>query len=185
MVSAEQCISQCRAWVEQFIQARSICPFAAKVIATGVLSYRCLESADNHDVLTELITMIQSMQTTNEPETTLVILPAWQDDFDDFLILTDIARSLISEYALEADYQLANFHPDYLFDNEARASASHFTNRSPWPMIHILRQASISEALEHYPDPETIPARNITKMQSIGAPALQQQLSAFQNLEHK
>ena len=82
---------------------------------------------------------------------------------------------------MTAEFQFANFHPDYLFENEALDSASHFTNRSPWPMLHILRQSSISKALQHYPEPETIPERNIALMHKLGKTALAKQLKRIQN----
>lgn len=179
MPSPEQCIEQCRTWVETFIQAHNVCPFAGRVIAEGQLTYHCLQSTDVADCLTEVLLMIRDMQQNQAPETSLVILPAWQDDYDGFLALCDVARVMLADYSLDTEFQFASFHPAYLFAEEPAESASHYTNRSPWPILHVLRQSSISEALAHYPDPEGIPGRNIKLMQKLGKTALAAQLQAI------
>jgi len=75
---------------------------------------------------------------------------------------------LIEELGLDGTIQLASFHPQYLFDGEAENSASHYSNRSPYPVIHFLREEMLSEALEEFPNPEQIPQRNISTLEKIG-----------------
>ena len=181
MTTAERCIGQCQQWVESFIRHHSICPFADRVIREKQLEYRCLADQDLESALTELFMILGDMRTSPSPETMIVILPAWQEDFDDFLRLTELARALLDEYELGATFQFANFHPDYLFADEALDSSSHYTNRAPWPILHILRQDSISKALAHYPEPEKIPERNIELMQAIGKESLQANLAKIMN----
>ncbi|MBT8448191.1 MAG: DUF1415 domain-containing protein [Gammaproteobacteria bacterium] len=182
MLDTECCISQSRRWVEGFIQKRNICPFATKVITEQQLAYRCFDNNDVEYCLTEIFVLLRKMQEQASPETMLIILPAWQEDFDGFLEVCEIARELLAAHELQNEFQFATFHPKYLFQNEAPDSPSHYTNRSPWPMLHIIRQSSISNALRHYPDPESIPDKNIKTMHRLGSDYLRQQLLRIQSV---
>ena len=94
-------------------------------------------------------------------ETTFIILPENFDDFNDYLDLIDLCQLLLEEEGKEGVYQIASFHQHYQFDGTTVNDAANYTNRSIYPMIHILREASISYALKNFPDPESIPQRNI------------------------
>ncbi len=89
-----------------------------------------------------------------------------------------IANALIEKQGYEGIYQLASFHPDYCFEGVEQDDASNYTNRSPYPMLHLIREASLEKVLAHYPDPEKIPVRNIAYTQEMGQASLQHLLDS-------
>jgi hypothetical protein len=94
-------------------------------------------------------------------ETTFLIFPASFQQFDEYLKMFSLAEKKLVQQGYEGIYQLASFHPLYLFADSSHQDAANYTNRSVYPMLHLLREESISKALEHYQEPESIPARNI------------------------
>jgi hypothetical protein len=106
-------------------------------------------------------------------ETTLLILPEGCTQFNDFLDLTAMAEQLLIDQGYEGVYQLASFHPDYCFAGEDENDPANYTNRSPYPMLHIIREASIEQALKTYPNPELIPERNIELTRKLGLEKIQ------------
>jgi len=183
MISDDQILTACQQWVEQFIVQHSICPFARPVVESQQLGYKLISATDTEQSLIEVMGQIQQLQVNEEPETLLMILPAWKNDFNGFLNVLDIANVLLDEHDLKSTFQLASFHPEYLFEGEPEQDCSHYTNRSPWPMIHIIRQQSISNALKSFANPERIPERNIDLMNQLGKAHLKTQLEQLQGLK--
>ena len=122
-------------------------------------------------------------------ETTLLIFPPASEhspllasdaidsqNFDDFLLVTEEANWQLAKLGYEGIYQLASFHPQYLFAGESPESPSHYTNRSPFPMLHIIRESSIDRALKTFKQPESIPEVNITRANTLGSHYFQKQL---------
>jgi uncharacterized protein len=98
----------------------------------------------------------------------LLIYPSYLNDFNDYLDFVYLAETLMSQQGYDGIYQLATFHPDYCFQGVASDDVSNFTNRSPFTMLHILRESSIEKAIAHYGNTEKIPANNIATMQRLG-----------------
>jgi hypothetical protein len=117
-----------------------------------------------------LIQACEQLDADAETETTLLILPTGWDDFDDYLDLLAIAEQLLIEQHYEGIYQLASFHPDYRFETDlaGEEDPANYTNRSPYPMLHIIRETSIDRAVANHPDPDNIPVRNITLTRELG-----------------
>ena len=159
-----------RAWLESFIVELNLCPFARPVIASDGLRIAIYESKDIDQLHRAFLTELDLIQQSTEQEiaTTLLVMPNALTDFDDYLMFIDNAEALIEELDLDGTIQLASFHPEYLFDGEAEDSASHFSNRSPYPVIHFLREEMLTDALEEFPNPEQIPLRNISTLEKIG-----------------
>ena len=103
-----------------------------------------------------------------ELETTLIIFPHFLLDFQDFLEALDTAEGLIAMQELDGIFQLASFHPDYQFAGTSIDDVENFTNRSPFPMWHILRENSVAAAIENYGNTEEIPKNNIKKLKKLG-----------------
>jgi hypothetical protein len=165
-------------WLTSFIIAYNICPFAKQVHDNGRIRYRVEEKANLEHCLETLIAECQHLDNTAECETTLLILPNACADFDDFLDLLAIAEQLLQDQGYEGIYQLASFHPDYCFADSATDDAANYTNRSPYPMLHIIREASLEQALRGYEHPEQIPERNIELTRKMGLQKLQSLLDA-------
>jgi hypothetical protein len=159
-----------RDWLQTFIVELNLCPFARPVVASDRLRIEICESEDldqlHRAFLIELDLIQQSL--ASEVATTLLVMPNALSSFDEYLMFIDNAEALIEELGLDGTIQLASFHPEYLFDGEAEDSASHFSNRSPYPVIHFLREEMLSDALEEFPNPEQIPQRNISTLEKIG-----------------
>ena len=94
-------------------------------------------------------------------ETVIVIYPTGLESFFDYLDFLETANELLIEEGYEGTYQLASFHPDYCFDEVKQDDPSNYTNRSPYPILHILREASLERVLQSYKEPESIPENNI------------------------
>tara|TARA_B110000196_G_scaffold202846_1_gene173759 strand:- start:370 stop:708 length:339 start_codon:yes stop_codon:yes gene_type:complete len=97
-------------------------------------------------------------------------------DFEDFLDLVDLANALLVAQGFEGKYQIANFHPDYVFADSDETDAANYTNRAPFPTLHLIREASMSEALDSYNEPESIPEHNINLARRKGIDFWQQLL---------
>ena len=174
----QQIINATQNWLTSFIIAYNICPFAKQVHDAGGIRYRVLSSQQPEFCLTELIAECRHLDTEPATETTLLILTKACDRFDDFLDLTAIAEQLLIDQGYEGVYQLASFHPDYCFADAGENDPANYTNRSPYPMWHIIREASIEQALQAYPNPELIPQRNIELTRKLGLEKMRALLGA-------
>lgn len=154
-------IEQTRHWVQQLIVKYNICPFARREVERKSVRYVVADQRKPQAVLQQLLDEAKHLDTAPKTETTLLILPSGFEGFYDFLNLVDIADALLIEEGYEGVYQLAHFHPDYCFEGEPQDDPANYTNRAPYPTLHLLREASIEEALKNYHDPESIPERNI------------------------
>lgn len=157
----QEIISATQNWVKNVIMKYNLCPFARKEVERGSIRYTLTEATKRKQVLTELIKECQFLDQHPDTETTLFILPRGVEGFYDYLTLLDSANDTLFEHDYEGIYQLASFHPDYCFEDEAQDSPANYTNRSPYPTLHIIRESSMEQALAQYDDPESIPERNI------------------------
>lgn len=157
-------------WLSSFIIAHNICPFARRERERNSIRYQVTDTENLEKVLALLIQECEYLDTHAETETTLLILPTGFNNFDDYLDLAAIAEQLLIEQHYEGIYQLASFHPAYRFETDLTAGEdpANYTNRSPYPMLHIIRESSIDRAVANYPDPENIPARNIKLTRELG-----------------
>jgi hypothetical protein len=119
------------------------------------------------------------------PETSLFVLSAGLNDFGDFLDLLESAQDDLEEAGLIEQLQLASFHPDYRFADVPMDDPANYTNRSPRPMFHLIRQDSLSAALAGYPDPEQIPVRNIARLRELGATGIRSLLDGDVASDHQ
>ncbi|BBO26834.1 MAG: DUF1415 domain-containing protein [Pseudomonadota bacterium] len=171
-------------WLDTMVIAHNFCPFASYVRNNNQIRYAECESADMADALTMLQNECELLDNNPTIATTLLILPTGWAEFDDFLLLIDMAQQCIEHWDYSGTYQLATFHPDYLFDGEDPQSASHYTNRAPHPVLHIIREKDVTEALKHYDAPQDIPEVNIAKAEALGCPHLAAQLAACKSEEY-
>ncbi|MGZ9897958.1 DUF1415 domain-containing protein [Shewanella gaetbuli] len=161
MSDQHPCIEESENWVKQVIMKYNICPFARREVERNSIRYTHTEATKFKQVLKAFVAECQYLDNNQHVETTLFILPRGFEDFYTYLDFVDAANDKLAELDYEGVYQLASFHPDYCFEGEDQDSAANYTNRSPYPTIHIIREASMEAALAHYDEPETIPERNI------------------------
>ena len=165
-------------WLTAFIIAHNICPFARHVHESDRIRYQVVDSLNPEHCLEALIGECRHLDAEPATETTLLILSAACVEFDDFLDLVAIADQLLIDQGYEGVYQLASFHPDYCFADSKQDDAANYTNRSPYPMLHIIREASIEHALQTYENPELIPERNIELTRQLGLKKIRALLAA-------
>ena len=163
-------LEETAAWVQNFVVALNICPFAGTVVEQQRIRYQLSSARDidilYQDFLTELLFLHDS--DPQQVETTLLVHPYVLEDFYLYLDFVDQAEQAIREAGLEGDFQIASFHPDYQFEGEAPANVTNYTNRSPYPMLHILREDSVSYAVDNHPNVDGIPIRNMEKLKELG-----------------
>jgi len=157
-------------WVKNVVVKYNICPFAKKELDRGSIRYCEENAADMEVVLERLIKECQLLDEDQSIETTLLILDGACKDFESFLDLVYLANHLLEMNKYEGIYQLAHFHPHYCFEGDDSEDASNYTNRSPYPTLHIIRETSMEFAIENHPDVDSIPERNIAFLNKKGAP---------------
>lgn len=156
------------AWLNSFIISYEICPFAQRERDRDSIRYRLIEGDDLAMALEALIAECRLLDDHADIETTLIIFADALAQFDDFLDFLAMAEQLLIDQGYEGIYQLASFHPDYCFADSDDNDAANYTNRSPYPMLHLIREVSIEKALRHYADPDAIPERNIALTRQMG-----------------
>jgi hypothetical protein len=164
-------VAQVRRWVELLVVGEGLCPFAAKPMREGQVRITASEATDAEGVFRDFLAEVEHLLAVDASvvETTLLATPYALADFAGYLDLLGRMESALEELELESVLQLASFHPDYRFEGEPEDDASHYTNRSPYPVFHLIRQSSIDRALQDWPgDPEEIPRRNQRRMRELG-----------------
>ncbi len=179
MPHPDQPLKAMQAWVETWVIGQNLCPFARPSVEKGGLCLRLSSGADAETRLLELMQLIRDMNNRPEKESALLILPQLTD-FDVFLDELALAEALLEAENLSDYWQLASFHPDYLFEGEAVDDASHYTNRAPYPAWHLLREAVMSQATAGIQDPLAIPERNMRRMRTLGVDKIRQILAELQ-----
>ena len=170
-------IKATRYWLEHTVIGFNFCPFAKREFVRQSIRYWVSDADKIEQALEDLLTSISELEQDASIETTLVILPKGFADFEDYLDLLDMANELLAMQELEGVFQLASFHPDYCFEGQLKHDPANYTNRSPYPMLHLLREASIEMALEFVDDPDSIPERNVELAREKGAEVFQAILS--------
>jgi len=176
-------IQHTKQWLEEIIVGLNFCPFAKKELVNNTIHYHVSNQTKLQNALLEIIEQCVYIQTHSELETSLLIYPSSFKNFNQYLDLVDYANDLIVEQGFEGVFQLASFHPDYCFADSDFDDAANFTNRSPYPTIHIIREASMTKILQVYKDPQQIPEDNITLAQYKGADFFKNTLLNIKNSE--
>ncbi len=180
-ITNERAIARVRAWIERFVVDLNLCPFARPVVSTDALRIVACESASPEAIATLLITEFDLLSQSSESDiaTSVLVFPEGLEDFDDYLGFLDDAQTLLEELGLGGEIQIASFHPDYRFEGEPVDAVSHFTNRAPYPLIHLLRETLVTNALDAYPNPERIPERNIQTLERLGLAGIESLLNSL------
>lgn len=155
-------------WIDEVIIAENFCPFAKVPRAANKVELRICEATKVDTILSVIIDECKKLDAKPNIETSLIACTHSLSDFEDYLDTLDMAVQLLDELDYTGIYQLASFHPDYLFAGEEPACPSHYTNRAPFPIFHIIREDSITKALSFVDDPDAIPERNIEHARELG-----------------
>lgn len=163
-------VSAVESWLEKAVIGLNLCPFARAVHVRKQIRYTVTEATDAAqliEALTRELTYLHACD-PQETDTTLIIHPWVLEDFSDYNEFLDIADVILAGMGLEGEIQIASFHPDYQFSGTQRDDVSNYTNRSPYPVLHLLREESIARAVASVPDTDAIYKRNIATLRELG-----------------
>lgn len=158
-----------RTWLEEVVIGLNLCPFAAKPQRQKLIRIEITTATTHSELLAHLLQELTLLSSTpaHTLETTLLVLPHMLADFYEYNDFLDDAERLLRKKGFEGELQIASFHPDYCFADTQPEDAENLTNRSPYPILHLLREDSIEDALSKYTDPDSIPETNIERMKSL------------------
>ncbi len=167
-------------WLEQVVIGLHLCPFAAEPQRNRQIRIGVSSARDSGELLLELQRELRHLAqlTSQELETTLLVVPGMLEDFDSYNDFLELADLVLEQFGWEGEFQVASFHPHYCFADVEGEDPSNLTNQSPYPILHLLREASIEKALAHYPHPELIPERNVEQMRQL-SPEQRRQLFPY------
>lgn len=167
-----EAVIRTRAWFEAVVLGYNLCPFAHVPARMGKIRFTECTEKKGKGILRALEAELNHLQENDGVDTTLLILPNATGDFFTFNDFMDDVDELLERLDLIGEFQVVSFHPGYLFaDSEPDDPANH-TNRSPYPMLHLLREAQISQAVDGHPDVDSIPQINMERLRNLQGEAL-------------
>ena len=173
-------IAATRHWLQRVVIGLNLCPFAKSVLAKQQVRFVLSEARDADALLADLIAELSYLHAARaeEVDTTLLIHPLVLEDFLDYNDFLDQADAAITALDLDGEIQIASFHPDYRFADSSNDAIENYTNRSPFPMLHLLREGSVERAVAAFPDADAIIERNMATLNKLGVEGWQR-LSAI------
>jgi len=170
-------------WLTSIVIDLNLCPFAGREYRSGKVRFSESGAQTEEALLQDLVVELSLLRRRPEIETTLLIHPHVLTRFEAFNQFVGFAESVIEAMSLEGEYQIASFHPQYQFANTDLEDVGNFTNRSPYPILHILREASVERAIQQHPNTRQIPDDNIKLMNKLGRQRMEKLLSACNRVE--
>ena len=169
-VPSEAVIAATQRWVERAVIGLNLCPFAKGVQAKGQVHYAVSQADDALTLLADLKQALLDLQAceADQRDTTLLIAPLALPDFLDFNDFLGRADRLLRKMRLDGLFQIASFHPQFQFADATPDDISHFTNRAPYPILHLLREESIDRAVAAFPDAALIYEHNMETLRALG-----------------
>lgn len=170
MTAPDTVIADTRRWLERAVVGLNLCPFAKAVLVKGQVHFAVADSADAGDALRAFTRELLALAgcSAEERDTTLLVVPRGFEDFLEFSGLVAQAERVVRKRGLEGEIQLASFHPQFQFADAQENDVTNFTNRSPYPILHLLREASLDRAVEAFPDPAAIYEANKDVLRRLG-----------------
>ena len=161
-------IAAVQRWVRSFVVDMNLCPFAKRELSGNRIRFASTAAETETELLMSLQNELELLNCNPSIETTLLIHANVLQAFDDYNQFLNYADNLLQQTGHEGVYQIASFHPQYRFDGTEPGDAENYTNRSPYPLLHIIREASLERAIADFPQVDQIPVRNIALMNSLG-----------------
>ena len=168
--AAQDPIAATRQWLERAVIGLNLCPFAKAVHVKQQVRFVLSDASTPEALLEQLAEELLLLRDTpaDEVDTTLLVHPDVLQDFLDYNDFLDTADAAVEALDLQGVIQVASFHPDYQFAGTMPDDISNYTNRSPYPTLHLLREASIDRAVEAFPDADVIVERNVKTLDALG-----------------
>ncbi|HVR96036.1 MAG TPA: DUF1415 domain-containing protein [Thermoanaerobaculia bacterium] len=169
-VEPEKIVAETQAWIEKAVIGLDLCPFTKAVYIKKQIRYAISQAETSEALLADLVGELRTL-TAADPEdieTTLLIHPWVFTEFLDYNDFLDIADAAVADLGFAGEIQVASFHPLYQFTGTEPDDITNYTNRSPYPMLHLLREASVERAVESFPDTARIYEKNIKTLRRLG-----------------
>jgi uncharacterized protein len=160
-------INSVRRWFEKAVLGLNLCPFAFRPYKQGTIHFELSHAVDDETCLTDLHNQLLKMEKDESIETMILIIPHHLTHFDDYIQFMALAELLLEQQEWEGIFQIASFHPDYCFEGAEPDDRANWTNRSPFPLLHLIREQSISDVIDSNADVEQVPHTNIKKLNSL------------------
>lgn len=169
-MNQQEIIANTQHWLEKAVIGLNLCPFAKAVVVKQQVRYVVSEATEPAQLLEELQRELEHLAEANPEklDTTLLIHPAVLQDFYDYNDFLDVADSVLEDLDLDGILQIASFHPDYQFADSMPDDIENYSNRAPYPCLHLLREDSIERAVEAVPDAVNIYERNMQTLRELG-----------------
>lgn len=163
-------VAETKQWLNKAVIGLNLCPFAKAVQIKDQIRFAVSDATDAEGVLTDLQDELALLAETDPDkiDTTLLILPDALDDFLDFNDFEELSERLLKRMRLVGELQVATFHPQFQFADTKPGDIENYTNRSPYPILHLLREDSIDRAVEAFPDAAEIYEKNIETLKKLG-----------------
>lgn len=157
-------------WLTRLVVGLNLCPFASAPLREETVRIAVSDAREPQTLMADLLEEILRLHGTDlgAISTTLLVTPHTLQTFDDFNAFLGVAEDSLRALDLDGELQLASFHPDYRFAGSAPGDPGNYTNRSPYPILHLLREAEVSRAVTHHPDPARIYRDNIRRLEALG-----------------
>ncbi len=168
--AADEVIAQTRIWIERAVIGLNLCPFTKAVYVKEQIRYVVSGARNRDELLADLERELATLEdaSPDDIDTTLLIHPAAMEDFLDYNDFLELADALIAQMDLEGEVQVAGFHPRFQFAGTKPDDITNYTNRSPYPTLHLLREASVDAAVAAFPDAEKIYEKNMESLRKLG-----------------
>lgn len=163
-------IAATQRWLQRAVIGLNLCPFAKAVVAKRQVRFVLSDATTPEQLLQTLGEELALLRDTpaEQTDTTLIVHPQVLTDFLDYNDFLDLADGLVESMELDGVLQVASFHPDYQFAGSEPDDIANYTNRSPYPTLHLLREDSVARAVDSFPDPDAIVDRNIETLTQLG-----------------
>jgi len=175
-------ITQTKKWIVDIIVGLNFCPFAKKEFINNTIYYYLSHQKKIKPALSEIQEQCAHLLSNGSIETSLLIFSEGFKSFEQYLHLVDEANEYLEHSKYFGEIQIASFHPDYYFDGANYDDAENYTNRSPYPVIHLLKEKSLTRVLAIYKNPEQIPENNMLLAQEKGKQYFEQALKNIKNI---
>ncbi len=172
MSSEQKILEMTKKWLRTVVIEHNFCPFAQREYQRDSIVYRVCLSGELEAGLVAFLSLCRALDDDDTAETALLVFADGFASFDDYLSLLAAAEDALVVSDYEGVYQVASFHPQYCFAGADRDDAANYTNRSPWPMLHVLRESGVETALACHPNVDAIPEDNIQRARSLGVEAM-------------
>ena len=167
----ERIVATTRDWLERAVIGLGLCPFAQGVHVRNLIRYAVSEQRTPGGLAGDLARELDALHSTDPAvcETTLLIHPYVLNDFDDYNQFLGDADAILAAVGFDGELQIASFHPAYRFAGTAPDDITNYTNRSPYPLLHLLRESSVTRAVATFAAVDEIGERNMQKLRQLGA----------------